>query len=108
MTQPGEKVKWRAHFTQLIARPIPKSEFPVIAKRMFDDGLYCVLSPDTGYQWYSGRYAVSAAAVREVWGLSRSQWSRYMGWVYEEDPFSSLGGEVDETQIPNGSSNEGH
>ena len=38
----GEPIKWRAHFNQLIARPIPETEFPAIAQRMFDDGLIAV------------------------------------------------------------------
>ena len=40
----GEPVTWRAHFNQLIARPIPESEFPAIAQKMFDDGLVAVLT----------------------------------------------------------------
>ena len=85
----GKKIRWRPHFNQLIARPIPKSEFPKIVEKMVEDGLVCVLHLG-GYQWYSGRYRVSASAVREIWGLSQSQWSRFMGWVYSHDPFSSI------------------
>tara|TARA_R100000742_G_C4279596_1_gene104657 strand:- start:4308 stop:4628 length:321 start_codon:yes stop_codon:yes gene_type:complete len=85
----GERIKWRPHFNQLIARPIPKTEFPKIVERMIDDGLVCILSTG-GYQWYSGRYRVSAAAVKEIWNLSQAQWSRFMGWVYIHDPFSII------------------
>jgi hypothetical protein len=42
----GEPIKWRAHFNQLIARPIPETEFPEIARRMFDDGLIAVLESE--------------------------------------------------------------
>ncbi len=87
----GERIKWRPHFNQLIARPIPISEFPKIIDRMWNDGLICLLTTE-GHQWYSGRYRVSAAAVREIWGLSVSQWSRFMGWVYSSDPFSLYDG----------------
>jgi|TARA_Y100000592_G_scaffold89076_1_gene145769 hypothetical protein len=83
----GEPVKWRVHFNQLIARPIPKSEYPKLIDKMLDDGLVCLLTPN-GYQWYSGRYRVSANAVREMWNLSASQWRRFMEWVYIYDPFS--------------------
>ena len=91
----GERVKWRAHFNQLIARPIPKSEFPKIALRMFEDGLFCDLTLD-GAVWYSGRYRVTATEVRRMWGLSDNQWTRFMGWVYTEAPFSNLVAESDE------------
>lgn len=83
----GEKIRWRPHFNQLIARPIPKTEFPKIVNRMIDDGLVCILHSG-GYQWYSGRYRVSASAVKEIWSLSPAQWQRFMAWVYSSDPFS--------------------
>jgi len=99
MTEPDEKVKWRIHFNQLIARPIPETEYPKLIQRMFDDGLLCVLSPD-GYQYFCGRYPVTAAAVRRLWGLSRAQWGRFMDYVYREDPFSHFGGdETDEKDM---------
>ncbi len=91
----GEPVKWRVHFNQLIARPIPKKEFPKLVKKMLDDGLICLLTPN-GYQWYCGRYRVSATAVREMWNLSPSQWRRFMEWVYILDPFSSIPEEHDD------------
>ena len=58
----GEPIKWRVHFNQLIARPIPETEFLTIAQRMFDDGLVAVLSLD-GLKWFSGRYQVTAKVV---------------------------------------------
>ena len=85
----GEPTKWRAHFSQLISRPIPKTEFPKIAERMFNDGLFCDLTGD-GAVWFSGRYRVSASEVRRMWSLSPNQWTRFMRWVYEEAPFHSL------------------
>jgi len=105
MTEPGEKVKWRAHFNQLIARPIPASEFPNIVQRMWDDGLVCVLSP-SGYQFYSGRYPVSAKAVMGAWGLTRAQWKRFMDYIYREDPFCDIedGEEENEEGISDDSS----
>ena len=97
MTKAGEKVKWRAHFNQMIARPIPAAEFPNIVQRMWDDGLVCVLSPN-GYQFYSGRYPVSAKAVMEAWGLSRAQWKRFMDYCYREDPFCNIGDGEEENE----------
>lgn len=85
----GEPVKWRAHFNQLIARPIPESEFPEIAQRMFDDGLVGMLTTD-GLRWFSGRYRVSATVVREMWNLSEHQFKRFSRWVYMNDAFISL------------------
>lgn len=85
----GEPIKWRAHFNQLIARPIPESEFPEIVKRMFDDGLIAVLTLD-GLRWFSGRYRVSAKVVRDMWGLSEHQFKRFNRWVYKSDAFMSL------------------
>mgnify|MGYP003154576059 CR=1 FL=1 len=82
----GVPTKWRPHFNQLIARPIPRSEFPKIVERMFNDGLYCDLTYE-GAIWYSGRYQVTAKVVRTMWGLSPAQWKRFMRWVYEEAPF---------------------
>lgn len=89
----GEKVKWRVHFNQLIARPIPLSSFPSLIEKMRDDGLICLLHI-TGYQWYSGRYPITPKNVREIWGLSIHQWKRFMAWVIEEDPFD--GGDEDD------------
>lgn len=83
----GEAVKWRAHFNQLISRPIPRTAFPALVERMKEDGLFCDLHGD-GYTWYSGRYPVTPKAVRDMWSLSPSQWSRFMRYIYEEDPFS--------------------
>ena len=105
MSEPGERIKWRAHFNQLIARPIPRSAFPELVKRMIEDGLICLLEIE-GYQWYCGRYRVSAKAVRDIWGLSKSQWKRLMGYIYECDPFSVFVGEGDETQVSNHGSEE--
>lgn len=85
----GEPIKWRAHFNQLIARPIPETEFPEIARRMFDDGLIAVLESE-GLRWYSGRYRVSAVVVREMWGLSEHQFKRFHRWVYMNDVFMSM------------------
>ena len=92
-SEAGERIRWRPHFNQLIARPIPKTEYPKIVERMIDDGLVCVLHSG-GYQWYSGRYRVSASAVREIWSLSPAQWQRFMGWVYSSDPFLVIEGEM--------------
>ena len=85
----GEKVKWRAHFNQLIARPIPKSEYPEIARRMLDDGL-CAMLTRAGVVWYAGRYPIPKKTVRDIWGLSESQMKRFERWIYEEEPFMSL------------------
>jgi len=82
----GKPVKWRAHFNQLISRPIPESEFPVIAQKMFDDGLIAILSKD-GLRWFSGRYRVTATVVRDMWNLSEHQFKRFSRWVYMNDPF---------------------
>jgi hypothetical protein len=90
----GEPVKWRAHFNQLIARPIPSSEFPAIAKRMFDDGLVGVLM-DSGVVWFSGRYEVSKRVVREMWGFTKGQFSRFETWVYREQPFLKMAEQED-------------
>mgnify|MGYP003639911816 CR=1 FL=1 len=98
MAKAGERVRWRAHFNQLIARPIPREAFPELIERMFNDGLICLLEIN-GYQWYSGRYPVTGAAVRRLWNLSKSQWKRLMQYIYECDPFSLLVGELDETQV---------
>ena len=88
----GERVKWRAHFNQLISRPIPETEFPEIAKRMFDDGLIALLTND-GLRWFSGRYRVSAKVVRDMWGLSEHQFKRFNRWVYMPDAFMDFTGE---------------
>ena len=85
----GEPIRWRAHFNQLIARPIPETEFPEIARRMFDDGLIAVLESD-GLRWYSGRYRVASSVVREMWGLSEHQFKRFHRWVYRNDWFMSM------------------
>ena len=82
----GERVKWRAHFNQLIARPIPREAFPGIVSRMKDDDLCCILHIE-GYTWYSGRYVVALKAVRDIWGLSVYQWKRFIQYIIEEDPF---------------------
>ncbi len=105
MSEHGEKVKWRRHFNQLISRPIPESEYPRIVRAMWDDGLVCIIEPN-GYQFYSGRYKVSAATVREMWSLSRAQWSRFMDYIYRTDPFSDItqGDEENEEGISDGSS----
>ena len=91
----GEPVKWRVHFNQLIARPIPVKEYPKLAQRMYDDGLIALLTND-GIRWYAGRYIVSKRAVCEAWSLSKSQIKRFEGWVYKNDPFMSIVEEVDE------------
>lgn len=85
----GEPVKWRAHFNQLIARPIPKSEFPNMARMMLDDGLIAILSSE-GIKWYAGRYLVAKKVVREMWNLSANQLSRFERWVYMNDPFIEM------------------
>ena len=85
----GQPVEWRAHFNQLIARPIPQSEFPKIAQKMFDDGLVAILTTE-GLRWYSGRYRVQASEVRSIWNLSESQWRRFSRWVYMNEPFIAL------------------
>tara|TARA_R110000803_G_scaffold82288_3_gene148424 strand:+ start:53 stop:340 length:288 start_codon:yes stop_codon:yes gene_type:complete len=82
----GEPIKWRVHFNQLISRPIPETEFPTIAQRMFDDGLIAVLSLD-GLKWFSGRYQVTAKVVRDMWSLSEHQFKRFNRWVYKNDAF---------------------
>ena len=88
-SEEGEPVAWRAHFNQLISRPIPESEFPKIVQKMFDDGLVAILTTD-GLRWYSGRYRVQATEVRNMWNLSRHQWNRFQRWVYMNDPFIEL------------------
>jgi hypothetical protein len=85
----GEKVKWKAHFNQLIARPIPESEFPHLAKRMLDDGLIGVLTLQ-GVRWYSGRYMILKSHVRECWSLTAGQMRRFERWVYMNDPFIGI------------------
>tara|TARA_R100000458_G_C8278539_1_gene254961 strand:- start:8925 stop:9212 length:288 start_codon:yes stop_codon:yes gene_type:complete len=95
VSERGEPVKWRAHFNQLISRPIPKKAIPKLIAKMIEDGLYCELTID-GYQWYSGRYRVHPISIREIWSLSRSQWQRVMDYIYEENPFEGIGEEDDE------------
>ena len=85
----GEPVTWRAHFNQLIARPIPESEFPAIAQKMFDDGLVAVLT-NNGLRWFSGRYRVQSSEVRKMWSLSEHQMRRFSRWVYMNDAFMVL------------------
>ena len=85
----GERVRWRAHFNQLISRPIPESEYPKIVKKMFEDGLVGVVGND-GVKWYSGRYLIKQVVVRDIWKLSKSQWIKFHRWVYIENPFSVL------------------
>jgi len=85
----GEPVKWRVHFNQLIARPIPQSEFPSMARKMLDDGLIAILSSE-GIKWYAGRYLVSKKVVRDMWNLSAHQLSRFERWVYMNDPFIEM------------------
>jgi len=82
----GERVKWRVHFNQLIARPIPREAFPSLVENMLDDGLYCHIHLE-GYTWFSGRYPVTPKAVRDMWSLSKSQWKRFMAYIMEENPF---------------------
>jgi hypothetical protein len=85
----GEPIQWRAHFNQMISRPIPESEFPRIVERMFNDGLIAILTKD-GLRWFSGRYRVSATVVREMWHLSEHQFKRFSRWVYMNDSFMDL------------------
>ena len=85
----GQPVKWRAHFNQLIARPIPESEFPGIAQRMLDDGLIAILSSE-GIKWYAGRYLVAKKVVREMWSMSEHQLRRFERWVYMNDSFIAI------------------
>lgn len=82
----GEKVKWRRSFQMLVSRTIPQKEYPVIAKKMFEDGLIALLTSE-GIQWYAGRYPVTKSCVREIWGLSRAQLGSFERWVYSNDPF---------------------
>jgi len=86
----GEPVQWRAHFNQLIARPIPETEFPGMARRMFDDGLIATIDTVEGLRWFSGRYQVQGVVVRRMWGLSEHQFKRFHRWVYMNDPFMSM------------------
>lgn len=86
MVEPGEKVVWRRHFNVLIARPIPKSEYPGMVRAMLDDGLVAVIE-DSGLVYYHGRYALQKKAVRDAWGLSESQFERFNRWVYMNDAF---------------------
>lgn len=85
----GKPVKWRKTFQQLIARPIPTSEYPRLAKDMYEDGLFCLLTLD-GLQWYSGRYPVAKKVVRDLWSLSKAQFIRFERWVYMNDPYSKF------------------
>lgn len=86
MPEPGEKVGWRRHFNVLIARPIPKTEYPEIVRSMMEDGLIGVIE-DAGLVFYSGRYAVQKKVVREAWSLSAAQFDRFCRWVYMNDAF---------------------
>lgn len=88
MVEPGERVEWRQHFNVLIARPIPKTEYPAMVDRMMEDGLIGVIE-DAGLVFYSGRYAVQKKVVREAWGLSAAQFDRFCRWVYMNDAFIS-------------------
>ena len=85
----GEPVKWRPHFNQLIARPIPQTEYPKIARKMYEDGLIAILTLD-GVKWYAGRYPVQKKVVAEMWNLSKSQMQRFERWVYMNDSFIEI------------------
>lgn len=85
----GERKQWRIHFNQLIARPIPTSAYPSLCEQMYDDGLICILDIE-GYIWYSGRYEVAPKVVREMWGITKSQYRRFIAWVLETDAFSDM------------------
>lgn len=86
MAEPNEKVAWRRHFNVLIARPIPKAEYPRLVRNMMDDGIIAVIE-DAGLVFYVGRYAVQKKVVREAWGLSQAQFDRFCRWVYMNDAF---------------------
>lgn len=90
----GEPVKWKSHFNQLIARPIPEAEFPKIAKKMFQDGLIAILTTQ-GIVWYAGRYEVRRKVVADMWNMTTHQIKRFERWVYMNDPFIEI---VEETE----------
>lgn len=82
----GEPNKWRAHFNQLISRPIPTTAFPALIGKMRDDCLICILTEE-GYAWYCGRYEIAPKVIREMWGLSVHQYRRLINWIIVNDPF---------------------
>jgi len=59
------------------ARPIYTKDFPKLIKKMKEDGLLFMLdNGPKGYRWIISEYEISAKAIREVWGLTKSQYSR--------------------------------
>ena len=77
----SEVVQWRKRNRSLQTKPIYEYEFPTLLHAMENDGLRCVLTEE-GYQWYHGRYPVSATSVRRIWGLTEHQWRRFSRWLY--------------------------
>ena len=76
-----DKPKWRKRHRSLQTKPICTEHFPDLLRAMYADGLRCTLT-DEGYQWFAGNYRVSNISVREVWGLSETQWKRLMRYVF--------------------------
>ena len=70
----------------LISRSIPKSAFPTLIETMISEGIVCQLM-DGGACWFSGRYKVTATEIKRVWGLSRTQYTRLMDYIIQNNPF---------------------
>ena len=80
---------WRSGSQRVLGnRPIKESEWPRLVAAMIEDGLYCALTAE-GLHWTCGSCTVQAKVVREVWGLSTSQYGRLREYVYVHDPFGS-------------------
>lgn len=76
---------------KLVARWIPKSEYPKIVESMKDDGLSCFITPK-GLRWYAGRYVVAAKEVYVIWGLTRAQYKRFRDYILVNNPWGDAGG----------------
>ena len=79
-----ENLGWRKKRKSLWATPIYKDEFPLLYKSMINDNLRFEFEENmAGYQWYLGRYPITAKAIRDVWGLTHGQYRRFISYIVE-------------------------
>jgi len=78
-----EDLGWRKKRKTLWATPIYKSEFPKLYKCLLADKLRFEFDSNTlqGYQWYLGKYPIAPKAIKNVWGLTDGQYSRFVDWI---------------------------
>tara|TARA_R110002050_G_scaffold293339_1_gene449783 strand:+ start:337 stop:621 length:285 start_codon:yes stop_codon:yes gene_type:complete len=80
---------WRGSRRMLNTRPIYEKDWPILIEKMYDDSLICLITND-GLKWMHGRYEIKASNVREVWGITDSQYRRLYDYILVNDPFEKI------------------